>query len=131
MTTVRLNHLGAALLAAAAAGLLASVGLLVVLYAQPAEANYPGTAGKIYYSGDDGQDYEIYSINPDGGSNVRVTNNQSANWEPAYSPTGKKVAYSGWDGQRLGDLHLRPRRGKQGQRHQQQQRGRPPPLLLT
>jgi Tol biopolymer transport system component len=94
--TVRLNHLRAALLAAAA-GLLAAAGLVVVLYAQPAEANYPGTNGKIHYSGD-GQDFEIYSIDPDGGSNVRVTQNQSGNWEPAYSPTGKKVAYSGWDG---------------------------------
>src|SRR5918992_1089265 len=96
--TVRLNHPRAALLAVAAAGLLAAVGLLVALYAQPAEANYPGTNGKIYYAGWDGQDLEIYSIDPDGGSNVRVTQNQSANWEPAYSPTGKKVAYSGWDG---------------------------------
>jgi hypothetical protein len=67
--TVRLDHLRATLLAIAAAGLLAAVGL-VVLYAQPAEANYPGTPGKIYYAGDDGQDFEIYSINPDGGSNV-------------------------------------------------------------
>src|SRR5687768_7609533 len=97
--TVRLNHPGAALLAVAAAGLLAAVGLLAVLYAQPAEANYPGTPGKIYYSGWDGQDLEIYSVDPDGGSIVRVTQNQLANWEPAYSPTGKKVAYSGWDGQ--------------------------------
>ena len=99
MKTVKLDHPGAALLAGAAAGLLAAVGLLMVHYAQPAEANYPGTPGKIYYSGWDGQDLEIYSIDPDGGSNVRVTQNQSANWEPAYSPTGKKVAYSGWDGQ--------------------------------
>ncbi len=51
MKTVRLNHPGAALLAVAAAGLLAAVGLLAVLYAQPAEANYPGTNGKIYYAG--------------------------------------------------------------------------------
>jgi hypothetical protein len=77
--TIRLNHPGAALLAVAAAGLLAAVGLLAVLYAQPAEANYPGTNGKIYYAGWDG-DLEIYSINPDGGSNVKVTTNQSANW---------------------------------------------------
>src|SRR5215218_9536141 len=48
--TVRLNHLRAALLAVAAAGLLAAVGLFVVfLYAQPAEANYPGKPGKIAY----------------------------------------------------------------------------------
>ena len=51
MKTVRLDHPGAALLAVAAAGLLAAVGLLTVHYAQPAEANYPGTPGKIYYSG--------------------------------------------------------------------------------
>ena len=96
MKTVMVNHLRAMLLAAAA-GLLAAVGLLVVLYAQAAEANYPGTNGKIYYSGWDGSDYEIYAIDPDGGGKVTVTNNSSANWEPAYSPTGKRVAYSGFD----------------------------------
>src|SRR5918998_6610896 len=47
--TVRLDHLRAALLAVAAAGLLAAVGLFVVVYAQPAEANYPGKPGKIAY----------------------------------------------------------------------------------
>ena len=51
--TVRLNHLRAALLAVAAAGLLATVGLVVVLYAQPAEANFPGKPGKIAFSQDD------------------------------------------------------------------------------
>ena len=51
--TVRLNHLRAALLAVAAAGLLAAVGLVVVLYAQPAEANFPGKPGKIAFSQDD------------------------------------------------------------------------------
>jgi len=49
--SVRLNHLRAALLAVAAAGLLAAVGVLVVvLYAQPAEANYPGKPAKIAFS---------------------------------------------------------------------------------
>src|SRR5215212_4190921 len=49
--TVRLNHLRATLLAVAVAGLLAAVGVLVVvLYAQPAEANFPGKPGKIAYS---------------------------------------------------------------------------------
>jgi len=55
--TVRLNHLRAMLLAAAA-GLLAAVGLMVVLYAQPAEANYPGKPGKIAYSVWDGNDLD-------------------------------------------------------------------------
>ena len=77
MKTVRLNHLRAVLLAVAAAGLLAAVGL-VVLYAQPAEANYPGTNGKIYYSGDDGNDEEIYYINPDGGASSESPTTRNA-----------------------------------------------------
>src|SRR5215203_6412741 len=98
LKTVRLKHFRATLLAVAAAGLLAAAGLVVVLYAQPAEANYPGTPGKIAYSGWDGNDLEIYTINTNGGSNVKVTNNQSGNEAPAYSPNAKKIAYSGWDG---------------------------------
>ena len=71
MKTVRLNHLRAALLlAAAAAGLLAAVALLVVvLYAQPAEANFPCTPGKIAYA----SNADIYTIKPDGGGIVKVT----------------------------------------------------------
>src|SRR5215208_2804475 len=64
--TVRLNHLRAALLTAAA-GLLTAVGLVVVLYAQPAEANYPGKPAKIAFSGYDGHDSEIYTIKASGG----------------------------------------------------------------
>ncbi len=130
MTTVRLNHLRAALLAVAAAGLLAAVGL-AVLYAQPAEANYPGTNGKIAYAGYDGNDNEIYTINPDGGSNVRVTNDKSANRGPAYSPSGTKIAYSGLDGNDWDIYTINTRRGEQEKRHQHQRYGRDLSLLLT
>ena len=81
--TVRFNHPRAALLAAVA-GLLAAVGLLVVLEVQPAEANYPGTNGKIAYAGYDGNDSEIYTIKPDGGSKHRVTDNSTANYNPYW-----------------------------------------------
>jgi hypothetical protein len=74
LKTVRLDHLKAALLAATA-GLLAAVGLVVVLCAQPAEANYPGKPGKIAYAGYDGNDSEIYTIKPKGGGKNQVTNN--------------------------------------------------------
>src|SRR5215217_7353060 len=92
--TVRLNHLGGALLAAAAAGLLAAVGLMVVLlYAQPTEANFPGKPAKIAFSGYDGNDSEIYTIKLDGGGKVNVTDNGTSDYDPAYSPSGKKIAY--------------------------------------
>ena len=95
MKTVRLSHLRTALLAVAAAGLLAAVGLfVVVLYAQPAEANFPGKPGKIAFSGEDGQDYEIYTIQPNGGGRQPVTNNSSDDYDPSYSPSGKRIAYT-------------------------------------
>src|SRR5215204_4412149 len=98
--TVRINHLRAALLAVAAAGLLAAVGLLVVvLYTQPAEANFPGKPAKIAYAGRDAPngDYEIYTINPNGGGKKQLTDNSTNDIEPAYSPSGKKIVYSGQD----------------------------------
>jgi Tol biopolymer transport system component len=98
--TVRINHLRAALLAAAAAGLLAAVGLfVVVLYAQPAEANFPGKPGKIAFSGKDAPngDYEIYTINANGGGKKPLTDNSLSDFEPSYSPSGKKIAFYAYD----------------------------------
>src|SRR5215217_8756949 len=96
--TVRLNHLRAALLTAAAAGLLAAVGLVVFLYAQPAEANFPGKPGKMAYAGYDGQDYEIYTIRTDGGGKLQLTDNSVDDYEPAYSPSGKLIAFTSSSG---------------------------------
>ena len=96
--SVRLNHLRAVLLAVAAAGLLAAVGLVVVIYAQSAEATFPGKPGKIAFAGFDGQDYEIYTINSNGGSKKQLTDNSTNDLEPAYSPNGKRIAYEGTEG---------------------------------
>jgi hypothetical protein len=98
--TVRLNHLRAALLAVAAAGLLAAVGLFVVVfYAEPADANYPGKSGKIAYSGRDAPngDYEIYTINAGGGKQP-VTDNSTGDYSPDYGPGGKRIAYVNFAG---------------------------------
>src|SRR5918994_1393218 len=98
--TVRLSHLRTALLAVAAAGLLAAVGLFVVVfYAEPADANYPGKPGKIAYSGLDAPngDYEIYTIDPNGEGKKQLTDNSLDDRYPAYSASGKKIVYSGLD----------------------------------
>jgi hypothetical protein len=96
--TVRLNHLRATLLAVAVAGLLAAVGVfVVVLYAQPAEANFPGKPGKIAFAGEDGTDLVIYTIKPDGGGKRPLIAN-GTNRYPAYSPNGKQIAFAGYDG---------------------------------
>jgi TolB protein len=91
------NHLGAL----EAAGTLVAVGLvvliLVVVEASPAEATFPANPGKIVYSGDDGQDVEIYTINSGGGARFNVTNNSTDEYYSSYSPSGNKIAYSGQD----------------------------------
>src|SRR5215208_2605741 len=98
--TLSLNHLRAALLALAVAGLLAAVGVfVVVLYAQPAEANFPGKPAKIAYAGQDAPngDDEIYSINAGGGGKKQLTDNSTNDNNPSYSPSGKRIAYNGND----------------------------------
>jgi Tol biopolymer transport system component len=71
--------------------------MLVVVEAGPAEATFPGKPGKIAYEGKDGAngDREIYTINPGGGSKLKVTDNDTGDNEPSYSPSGNKIAYSG------------------------------------
>jgi hypothetical protein len=97
---VKTNHVGTL---AAAAGALVTAGLLVlmllVVEARPAEATFPGKNGKIAYSSWDGQDYEIYTINPGGGGKFKVTHNNTEDSTPSYSPSAKKIAYRGFDGQ--------------------------------
>ena len=94
------NHLGSL---AAAVGALVAVGLLllimVVVEAGPAEATFPGKPGKIAYQGNDGNDAEIYTIKSGGGGKVKLTDNDTDDGGGlSYSPSSKKIAYSGKDG---------------------------------
>jgi Tol biopolymer transport system component len=88
------THFGAL---AAVVGMLGAVGLLVLLVVEvrPAEATFPGKIGKIAYSRYDGHDYEIYTIYPGGGGRVQLTDNNTRDETPSYSPNGKKIAYVG------------------------------------
>jgi Tol biopolymer transport system component len=61
-----------------------------------AEATFPGKNGRIAYSGHDGNDYEIYTINPNGGMPSRLTNNKWNDLYPSYSPNGKRIAYTSY-----------------------------------
>jgi Tol biopolymer transport system component len=39
------------------------------------------------------KDYEIYTINTDGTGQSRATNNRTNEYEPSYSPDGKRIVY--------------------------------------
>jgi len=78
---------------------LAAVGVLVLMLlaveARPAEATFPGKNGKIAFTGWDGHDREIYTIDPGGGHRVQLTHNKTRDLDPTFSPDGKKIAYMG------------------------------------
>src|SRR5919112_1280352 len=84
--TLYLPLMIAATMAAACAVALSAV-------SQKAEATFPGKNGRIAYSGYDGNDYEIYTINSRGEAKRKVTNNNRDDYSPSYSPDGKKIAY--------------------------------------
>ena len=85
-----------ALLFASGVGLLTALG--------PAEATFPGQNGKIAYVSYDvlapeaTTDREIYTIDPTGGTPFQLTNNNTLDDSPTYSPNGTKIAYTGFDG---------------------------------
>ena len=73
---------------AAVVGLLAAVGLLIVLMmliveVKPAEATFPGKNGRIAY---EGSGAVIYTIRPGGGGKTEVTEGE----QPAFSVTARR-----------------------------------------
>src|SRR5215218_9234313 len=70
-----------------------------------AKAAFPGKNGKIAYVRNDGNDYEIYAIDGGGGDKTQLTNDNTGNYAPSYSPAGKKIAYSGSSGSRDTEIY--------------------------
>lgn len=82
---------GAALLACLAAALLAAP--------RGAEAAFPGENGRLAFAKDadtGGSNYQIYSVQPDGSGEKRLTNTPAPayNTEPSYSADGAKIAWN-------------------------------------
>jgi len=93
---------------ALAGTILATCALVLATTLQPAEAAFPGAGGKIAFAKENTQDctntiprecsYEIYTINPDGSGQKRLTNNGLADTQPAWSPNGRKIAWLAYRG---------------------------------
>jgi Tol biopolymer transport system component len=80
--------------------LVASV--LALLAAPPAAASaYPGQNGKILFqsnNGSGGQDYDVYSVDPDGQHLTNLTNGVlAAQGSAVVSPDGRRIAWSDGD----------------------------------
>src|SRR2546428_11460025 len=86
------------------------------LWATPARAAFPGTNGTIIFRTDrDGYD-AIYSMNPDGSAQTKLTGaTDHLEYDPAVSPEGLRIAYARKRiGARSSNLFVMTETGNQG-----------------
>ena len=82
--------------AAAAAGVLVAVGMLMLtmlVVDKPAEAAFPGQNGKIAFTSSRDGNFEIYTMNPNGQGVDNLTKNAGGDADPNWSPDGNKIAF--------------------------------------
>ena len=78
--------------------LLIAFALAIPLSATPAGATQPGERGRIAFAhaatDGAGSDGDIATIEPDGSGYLRLTDNDMAEYEPAWSPFGDHIAFT-------------------------------------
>jgi WD40-like Beta Propeller Repeat len=74
---------------------VAATGSVCLLIASPADASFPGGNGKIAFSNfDANQVSQVFTVNPDGSGRTQLTQNQFDAVDPAWSPDGRRIAYT-------------------------------------
>jgi Tol biopolymer transport system component len=67
--------------------------LALLALAASADAAFPGANGKIAFASNRDGNSEIYSMNADGSSQTRLTNNDHPDGHPVWSPDGTKLLF--------------------------------------
>ncbi len=66
-------------------------------------SSWNGSSDRICFSSDRTGNDNIWMMNPDGGDLVELTKNPAKDWEPTFSPDGRKVAF---ESDRSGNLDI-------------------------
>lgn len=77
----------------AAAAFVAAVVLVLTAASGPAMAAFPGANGKIAFMSNRDGDSEIYTMNPSGSHQTKLTKNEIADGFAVWSPGGHKIAF--------------------------------------
>jgi Tol biopolymer transport system component len=93
MTTRRTRHL-TALLGTLAAAVLVACAVALLAVSKEAEATFPVKNGRIAYNSNG----VLYTINPDGSAKTKVTDTRVSGYPIDYSPDGKKITYTSYEG---------------------------------
>ena len=72
---------------------LAVVACWVVAAASHADAQIPGTNGRIAFDSDRGGDFDVYTMAADGTDPRRLTTDPARDFSPAFSPDGTRIAF--------------------------------------
>ena len=93
MTRKRTLHL-AALPGTLAAAVLVACAVASLAVSGEADAAFPGKNGRIAYNSGG----VIYTIDPDGSAKTKVTNTRVSGYPIDYSPSGKTITYTSYEG---------------------------------
>jgi Tol biopolymer transport system component len=85
------------------------------VFAERAGATFPGTNGRIVFTGyHSGDGYELYTVAPDGSDLKQLTVNTAVDDQAVFSPDGSKIAFfsdrgdvgSNLEGRRSGNYEI-------------------------
>src|SRR5687768_5473460 len=68
--------------------------LALVARVEPSQAAFPGHNGKIAFTAERDDFFQIYTINPDGSGEINVSNDPTEAWGAAWSPDGTRIAFA-------------------------------------
>ena len=77
--------------------LLMAAPAVTLVTAPPAQAAYPGLDGRIAFVDWVDQNYDIYSVEPDGSDRRRLTDDSGYDTDPVWSPNGRRIAFTRLD----------------------------------